>query len=112
MLQDVPQVFTLLFSVLYMHSKAWLTTRVPLRLARMPRTASSAQRSRRLRSTRAVAPALLAHAEVTKNTIRFSMGPKRRYPAVALREYDFHSLVLATLTVTVHYDAAIYVDGV
>ena len=46
--------------------KAWLATRVSLRLARLPRTASSAQRSCRLRSTRAAAPGLLAHAEVTK----------------------------------------------
>ena len=49
-----------------MRSKAWLATRVSLRLARLPRTASSAQRSRRLRSTRAAAPVLHAHAEVTK----------------------------------------------
>ena len=41
--------------------------RAPLQLARLPRTASSAQRSRRLRFTRAAAPVLLAHAEVTKN---------------------------------------------
>ncbi len=41
--------------------------RVPLRLARLPRTASTAQRPRRLRSTRAAALVLLAHAEVTKN---------------------------------------------
>ena len=41
---------------------------VSLRLARLPpsRTASSAQRSRRLRSTRAAAPVLLTHADVTK----------------------------------------------
>ncbi len=65
-----------------MHSKAWLAARVSLRLARPPRTASSAQRSHRLCSTRAAAPVLLAHAEVTKNIIRFSMGPKLRYPPV------------------------------
>jgi hypothetical protein len=58
-------VLDLLLSVLCMRSKAWLV-RVSLRLARLPRTASSAQRSRRLRSTRAAAPSLLAHAEVTK----------------------------------------------
>ena len=49
-----------------MRSKAWLAARVSLRLARLPRTASSAQRSRRLRSTLAAAPVLLAHTEVTK----------------------------------------------
>ena len=43
-------------------SKAWLAACVSLRLARTPRTASSAQRSRRLRSTHAAAPVLLAHA--------------------------------------------------
>ena len=59
-------VFTLWLNVLRMHSKAWLAARVSLRLARLPRTASSAQRSRRFRSTRAAAPDLLA-AEVTQN---------------------------------------------
>ncbi len=53
------------------------------RLARMPRTANRAQRSRRLSSTHAAAPVLLAHAEVTKNINIFSMGPKLRYPTVA-----------------------------
>ena len=43
--------------------------RLSLRLARLPPTASSAQRSRRIRSTRAAAPVLLAHAEVTESTI-------------------------------------------
>ena len=62
-------VFDLWFSVLCMRSKAWLAARVSLRLARLPRTASSAQRSRRLRSTRAAAPVLLAHADVTKNIL-------------------------------------------
>ena len=52
-------------SLLCMRSKAWLAARMPLRLARLPR----AQRSRRLRSTRAAAPGLLAHTEVTKNII-------------------------------------------
>ena len=59
-------------SVLCMRSKAWLASRVSLRLARLPRTASSAQRSRRLRSRRRTAPVLLAHAEVTKNIIFFN----------------------------------------
>ena len=72
-------------SVLCMRSKAWLAARVSLRLARLPRTASSAQRSRRLRSTRAAAPVLLAHANVTENINIFSMGPKLRYPTVAKR---------------------------
>ena len=49
-----------------MRSNAWLAARVSLRLARLPRTASSAQRSRRLRSTSAAAPVLLVHAEFTK----------------------------------------------
>ena len=62
-------VFIIWLSVLCMRSKAWLAARVSLRLARLPRTASSAQCSRRLRSTRAAAPVLLAHAEVTKNII-------------------------------------------
>ena len=50
--------------------------------ARRPGAASSAQRSRRLRSTLAAAPVLLAHAEVTKIIIFSSMDPKLRYPAV------------------------------
>ena len=36
-------VFTLWLSVLCMRSKAWLAARVSLRLARLPRTASSAK---------------------------------------------------------------------
>ena len=32
------------------------------------------------------APGLLAHAEVTKNIIFFSMGPKLKYPTVVLPE--------------------------
>ncbi len=47
------------------------------------RTASSAHRSRRLRSTRAAAPGLLAHAEVTKNTTIFqwvqNVGTRRNH---------------------------------
>jgi hypothetical protein len=62
-----------------MCSKAWLAARVSLRLARLPRTASSAQCSRRLRSTRTAVPVLLAHAEVTKNIKYFSMGPNINY---------------------------------
>ena len=58
--------FTLWLSVLCMRSKAKLAASVSLRLARLPRTGSSAQRSCRLRSTRAAAPVLLAYAEVTK----------------------------------------------
>ena len=59
--------FTLKVRALRMRSKAWLTARVSLRLACLPRTASSAQRSHRLRlrSTREAAPVLLAHADVT-----------------------------------------------
>ncbi len=69
-------------SVLCMRSRDWLAARVSLRLACLPRTASSAQRSRRLRSTRAAAPVLLAHANVTENINILSMGPKLRYPMV------------------------------
>ena len=69
-------------SVLCIRSKAWLAARVSFRLAHLPRTASSAQRSRRLRSTRAAAPVLLAHAEVTNTTILFSMGQTLRYNTV------------------------------
>ncbi len=65
-----------------MRSKARLTTHVSLRLARLPRTVSSAQRSRRLRSTRAATPVLFAHAEITKKHNIFSIGPNLRYPAV------------------------------
>ena len=68
-----------------MCSKAWLAARVSLRLARLPRTARSAQRSRRLHSTRTAAPVLLAHAEVTKNNI-FQIGPKLRSPVVVKSE--------------------------
>ena len=53
-----------------------------LLLARLPRTASSTQRSRHLCSTRAAAPVLLAHVEVTKIILKNSMGPKLRYPPV------------------------------
>ncbi len=63
-----------------MRSKAWLAARVSLRLAHLRRAASSAQRSRRLRSTRAAVSGLLAHTEVTKKPIKNSMGPKLRYP--------------------------------
>ena len=49
-------VLVVWLSVLCMRSKSWLVARVSLRLARLPRTASSAQRSRRLRSTRVAVP--------------------------------------------------------
>ena len=65
-------VFPLWLSVLCMRSKAWLAARVSLRLARLPCTASSGQRSRCLCSTRLAAPSLLAHAEVTKNIMFFN----------------------------------------
>jgi hypothetical protein len=72
---------TLWISVLCMRSKAWLAARVPLRLARLPHTASSAQRSRRLRSTRGCASP--SHArERHKNVKHFSMGTKLRHPTV------------------------------
>jgi hypothetical protein len=50
-----------------MRSKAWLAASVSLRLACLPAPASWVWRSRRLRSTRAAAPGLLAHALVTKH---------------------------------------------
>ena len=53
-------------AVFFMRSMTWLATHVSLRLARLPRTASSAQCSRRLLSMRAAAPVLHAHAEVAK----------------------------------------------
>ncbi len=65
-------------SVLCIRLKAWLATRVPLRQARLPRTASSALRSRHLRPTRAATRGLLAHTDVTKIIIVFSMGPQFR----------------------------------
>jgi hypothetical protein len=77
-----------------MRSKAWLAVRVSLRLACMPRTASSAQRSHRLRSTRAAAPVLLALAEVTKSINIFSMGPKLRYPVVLRRRLCYILIVV------------------
>ena len=69
-------------NVLCMRSKTWLAARVSLQLARLPRTARCAQRSRRLRSTRAAAPVLLAHANVTESINIFLMGPNLRYPMV------------------------------
>ena len=54
-----------IFSVTSACEKAWLAVRVSLRQARQLCTASSAQRSRRLRSTRAAVPFLLAHAQHT-----------------------------------------------
>ena len=50
-----------------MRSKAWLAVR-----------AMQASRS----DTRAAAPVLLAHTDVTKNIKYFSMAPKLRHPAV------------------------------
>ena len=48
-----------------MRSKAWLAARMSLQLARLPCTASSAQHSRRLRSTLVAAPVLFVHLVVT-----------------------------------------------
>jgi hypothetical protein len=62
----VPKFWTYGSVVLCMRPKAWPAARVSLQLARLPRTARSAQRSRRLRSTRAAAPVLLAH-DVARN---------------------------------------------
>jgi hypothetical protein len=70
------QVLDLWLSVLCMRSKAWLAARVSLRL---PRTASSAQRSRRF------APRAWLHQAFLRTLLSqkhiFSMGPKLRYPA-------------------------------
>ncbi len=57
--------------VMCMRSTDWLAARLPLRLARLPRTASSTQRSRRLRLTRAAAPSFLAHVEVTATVLQW-----------------------------------------
>jgi hypothetical protein len=65
---------------------------VSLQLARLPCTAGSAQRSRHLRSTRAAAPVLLAHAEVTENIKYFYMGPKLRHTAVSGDDRSVKSL--------------------
>ncbi len=62
----------------FISSKARLGARVARPRARLPRTASGAQRS-----TRAAAPVLLAHANVTENLNIFSMGPKLRYPTAS-----------------------------
>ena len=63
------------------HALKGLTCRARVTPASSP-SASSAQRSRRLRSTRAAVPVLLAHANVTESINIFSMGPKLRYPMV------------------------------
>jgi hypothetical protein len=78
-----------------MRSKAWLAA---LRLARLPRTASSAQRSRHLRSTHAAAPVFLAHTDVTKNIKYFSMGPKLRHPTGTHKDAR-HNLNVTTIHV-------------
>ena len=60
-----------------MHALKGLACRKRVAPASSPAApASSAQRSRRLHSTLAAAPGLLAHAEVTTIIIYFSMGPK------------------------------------
>ncbi len=88
-----PLVVTLWFSVLCMCSKVWLAARVTAcGLLRTASSASSAQSSRRLRSVRAAAPVLLAHAVFTKNII-FSMGPKLRHPTVVPRARHCQSVL-------------------
>jgi hypothetical protein len=72
-----------------MRSKAWLAAGVSLQLARRSRTASSAQRSRRLRAPRAAAPVRLMHAEVTKYITFSSMGPKLRYLVELLNKNEW-----------------------
>ena len=62
------------------HALKGLACRARVALASSP--ASHCKRSRRLRSTRAAAPVLLAHANVTENINILSMGPKLRYPTV------------------------------
>ena len=63
--------------MLYICSKAWLAARVSLRLARLPRTASSAhwQRSRRLRQS-------FSRTLRSQKYSIFSTGPKLRYLTV------------------------------
>ena len=57
------------------HALKGLPCRARVTPASLPRTTSSAQCSRRLRSTRVAASVLLAHAEVTENINTLSMGP-------------------------------------
>jgi hypothetical protein len=59
--------------------KGLLAAHVSLRLARLPRTASTSQRTCRLRSTHAAAPVLFVHAEVKKTMIFLTMGPILRH---------------------------------
>ncbi len=60
-----------------MRPKAWLATRMPLRLARLPRTASSAQGSRRLRAR--LREAFSRTLSSQEHNI-FSLGPKLKVP--------------------------------
>ena len=94
------KVFTQWLSVLCMRSKAWLAARVSLRLARLPRIASSAQRACRLRSSCAAAPGLLAHAGVTKNKTK-SMGSKLTYPTI--HAYELVPLVCIPVLVMLRF---------
>ncbi len=50
-----------MISCVYVCSKAWLAARMPLKLARMPRTART-RRSHRMHATLAAAPVLFARA--------------------------------------------------
>ena len=52
--------------------KGVLAAHVSLRLARLPRTASRAQRTCRLHSTHAAAPVLFVHGAVQKHDISFN----------------------------------------
>jgi hypothetical protein len=82
-------LFTLWLSVLYMRSKAWLAARVSLRLAHLPRTASSAHVAcaprARLRQS-------FSRTLRSQNHNIFSMGPKLRYPTVPMRAIASRSL--------------------
>ncbi len=80
-----------------MRSRPGAAARKSLRLARLPRTASSAQRLRRLRSTRAAAPVLLMYAEVAKSLIYFqwvqNLGTPRQ-----VHQYDYAVPIAAAPT--------------
>ena len=90
--------------------KAWLASRVSLRLARLPRTASSTQTSCRLCSTRAALPVLLAHAGVTY-TYLFPRWAQTLVPHGSCNDsWDAHMSAFRTLTVDfVTYNLCLYV---
>ena len=62
---DVVVMPVMLINTEYVHALTGLVCHARVTPASLPRAASSAQRSRRLRSTRGAAPGLLAHVVVT-----------------------------------------------